>query len=247
VYCVAALLALLWWFDRPWLAMGVAVVGVFAKETIALVISAAALAACVQPRERRRRAWLTAALISWLAILGFHAVMDASAGWSERGSGSADLLGGAWLGRWIADTTLTWPARLLYLFIPFGFAWLYAALGSRDAPRRLQSLAFGSLLTIPLLVYVQTPERALATASFVIVPLAATYLSGVAPMLALSAAITNGLLTTRVGLTTAWLPPLPYLFILAGSVAAVAIVMGALRSRDSSTVLLASSRITSPR
>jgi hypothetical protein len=249
VYLLAALLALLWWWDRPWLAMGVAVVGVFAKETIALVISAAALAAFFQPTERRRRSWLIAALVSWLAILVFHGVMDASAGWSERGSASANVFGGSWLGLWLSDSTLTWSARLLYLFIPFGFAWLYAVLGFGGAPRRLRSLALGSLLTIPVLVYVQTPERALATASFVVIPLAAIYLSGSSPLLGLAAAISNGLLTARVGLTTAWLPPLPYLLILAGTVAAVTIVSGALRSRalSTSTVLLASSRITSPR
>jgi hypothetical protein len=246
VYLVAACLAVLWWVDQPWLAMLVAVVGVFAKETIALVMTSTALAACFEPRGRHRRPWLLGALAAWLAVLGFHAFMDVFAGWTERGSGSANILGGAWLALWLADTTLTTSSRLLYLFVPFGFGWLYAVLGLPEAPRRLRTLALGALLTIPALVYVQTPERALATASFVVIPLAAVYLSRVPASLALAAAATNGLLTARVGLSTAWLPPIPYLLILAGSVAALTIVSGVLRSRDSSTTL-ASLRITSSR
>jgi hypothetical protein len=245
VYLLAACLAVLWWLDRPWLATAVGVIGVFAKETVALEMTATALAACVQPRGRRRP-WLIGALVAWVVVIGFHAVMDAFAGWSEQGSGSADLVGGAWLARWLADSTLTTSSRLLYLFIPFGFAWLYAAFGAPGAPRRLQSLALGALLTIPALIYVQTPERALATASFIVVPLAALYLSRAPAVLALSAAATNALLTARVGLSTSWLFPIPYLLILAGAVAAVTIVSGAVRSRGSSTTL-ASLRITSSR
>ena len=245
VYLLAACLAVLWWLDRPWLAMLVAIVGVFVKETVALVMTAAALAACIQSRSRRRP-WLTGALAAWLVVLGFHVFMDTFAGWTEQGSGSADLLGGAWLARWLADTTLTTSSRLLYLFIPFGFAWLYAVLGTPGAPRRLGSLAIGALLTIPALVYVQTPERALATASFIVIPLAALFLSRTPAFLALAAAVTNGLLTARVGLSTAWLLPIPYLLILAGSVAALTMVSVALRSRGSSTTL-ASLRITSSR
>jgi hypothetical protein len=245
VYLVAACLALLWWLDRPWLAMLVAVVGVFAKETVAVVMTAAALAACFHGRGRRRP-WLVGALAVWLVVLGFHAVMDTFGGWTEQGSGSTDLLGGAWLTRWLADTTLTFSSRLLYLFIPFGFAWLYAVLGAPAAPHRLRSLALGALLTIPALAYVQTPERALATFSFVVIPLAALFLGRTPTLLALAAAVTNGLLTARVGLSSDWLPPTPYLLILAGSVAALTIVSVALRSRDSSTTL-ASLRITSSR
>ncbi len=246
VYLLAACLAVLWWLDRPWLAMLLAVAGVFAKETVALVMTAVALAACVQPRARRRP-WLIGALAAWVVVIGFHVFMDAFAGWTEQGSGSVDLLGGAWLARWLADSTLTTSSRLLYLFIPFGFAWLYAALGAGRAPRRLQSLALGALLTVPALVYVQTPERALATASFIVIPLAALYLGRASAALALAAAATNALLTARVGLSTAWLPPIPYLLVLAGSVAALTIVSDVLRSRGSSSTMLASLRITSSR
>ena len=69
VYLLAACLAVLWWLDRPWLAMLLAVAGVFAKETVALVMTAVALAACVQPRARRRP-WLIGALAAWVVVIG---------------------------------------------------------------------------------------------------------------------------------------------------------------------------------
>jgi hypothetical protein len=160
-----------------------------------------------------------AALI-WALVLGFHLLMDRLLGWSEAGSGSADLLDGSWLGRWLTDPTLTVQAHLFYAFIPFGFGWLFAVLGARRAPERLRGLAAGYLIVLPALVYVQTVERALATAAFVVVPLAALFLAELPMPLSLAAAVANGLLTARVGLSTGWLPSVPILFALAAVAAA---------------------------
>ena len=44
-------------------------------HAIALVITATAIAACVQPRAQRQP-WIVAALVTWLVLLGFHAYMD---------------------------------------------------------------------------------------------------------------------------------------------------------------------------
>jgi hypothetical protein len=245
VFLAAALIALAWLRDQPVIALIVALVGVFAKETVALVVTAASLAATV--RNWRRGAWLCVAGATWLIVVGFHLAMNRLAGWSEAGSGSSDLLGGAWLGRWLADATLTPAARVLYVFIPFGFAWLYALLGVRWAPQRLQMLALGAAIVLPPLVYVQTVERALGTAAFVVVPLAALFLARGPLPLAIAAATTNGLLTARVGLSSEWLPPLPYLLALATIVGAATIVR-VLRVEGSSAIAaLGSSRATSSR
>jgi len=241
VYLVASLVALCWVRGWPVRALLIGLVGVFAKETVALVMSVPALAVCLSGRPRRRYAWISAAVATWLGLLGFHAVMDLFEGWSERGSASADLLGGAFLARWLSDATLNSSARLLYIFIPFGFAWLYAALGLRHAPERLRVLAFAAVVLLPGLVYVQTVERALATASFVVVPLAALFLARSPILLGLAAALTNGLLTARVGLSTAWLPPVPYLLILAGTLAAVTILREWSDPRARSSVPIGSS------
>jgi hypothetical protein len=247
VMCIGAMLALCWWYDRPFLALGIGLVGVFVKETVALLVSIAALAACLYPQAGSRKRWLSVALVTWLVLFAFHASMDLFAGWSEAGSGSADLIHGGWLFRWLTDPTLTPATRALYLFIPFGFAWLYAGLGARYAPQRLRVLGLASLLLLPLLVYVQTPERALVTASFIVIPLAAIYLARLPLALGLTAAITNGLLTARVGLSTSSLPPLGYLLIVAGLVAAVAIAYGALGSGLIARFSLPSSRVSSLR
>jgi hypothetical protein len=188
-----------------------------------------------------------AAVSAGVAVLGFHLAMNQLAGWSEVGSGSADVAGGAWLGRWLADSTLTPWARLFYLFIPFGFAWLFAVLGVWRSPERLKALATGALIVLPWLVIVQTPERALGNACFVVVPLAAIFLSRVPIGLGLVAAITNGLLTARVGLSTASLPPVPYLLVLAAIVAGATIARALSSSRSGSVTLLSSPRMTSSR
>ncbi len=90
--------------------------------------------------------------------------------------------------------------------MPFGFAWLYGLAGFRFAPDCLRALALGSILPILALVYVQTPERALGNAFFVVVPLAVVFLARLPLAVAVPAAVTNGLLTAKVGLSAAWLP-----------------------------------------
>ena len=107
VYLLAAVLAMLWWFDRPVMAIGVALVGVFAKEAVALVISTMALATLNRHTASRRAAWIVAAAAAWIVLLGFHAVMDVFFGWTESDSASANVLNGGFLRRWLADPTLT--------------------------------------------------------------------------------------------------------------------------------------------
>ena len=245
VYALGAALALCWLLERPFLAALIALVGVFAKETVALVLATLALAAFVRPKSARRYMWLTAAVLTCLVVVAFHSAMDAFFGWSEAGSASGDLLGGSWLRLWLSDPTLTASARLLYLFIPFGFGWLWAALGFRLVPDRLRSLAVASVPMAVILVYVQTPERALAVLSYVVVPLAATYLGRLPLSLGLAAALTNGLLTMRVGLATEQLAPVSYLLIVAVCVAAAIIVRAGIASRPLSGMAVGSSRTTS--
>ncbi|HLZ30402.1 MAG TPA: hypothetical protein VKV73_24035 [Chloroflexota bacterium] len=245
VFLAAALIALAWLRSWPLMALVVGLVGVFAKETVAVVLTAAALAAWFHRRHASPVEWFVAAGLTWLVVLGWHLGLDRLAGDSAAGSGSADLAGGAWLGRWLADTTLTPSTRLLYVFIPFAFAWLYAPLAIPHAPMRLRYLALGALIALPGLIYVQTMERALSTAAFVVVPLAAIFLGRLPPALGIAAAVTNGLLTARVGLSTAWLPPVPYLLALAAIVAVVAIARGLAGARLASTATFSASRVAS--
>jgi hypothetical protein len=77
----------------------------------------------------------------------------------------------------------------------------------------LRRLAFGAAIPFLALCYVQTPERALANAFFVVVPLAAGYLARAPFGLALLAALVNGLVTAKVGSSTPWLPSSQYFVI----------------------------------
>lgn len=110
------------------------------------------------------------------------------------------------------------------VFAPFGFAWLFAALGYRHAAPAVRQLTVGAALPILMLVYVQTPERALGNAFVVVVPLAAAFLAQVPPIAAWAAAIASGLATARIGLSTDLLPSSSVLIVVGGIAAVWAIV-----------------------
>jgi MFS family permease len=238
VFLAGALLTLAWLSDRPWLALAVAVPGVFAKETVALISVALALAALAPPRLARWRAWVGQSLAAGVVLLAFHLAMDTLAGWSIGASPAADLAGGSWLGLWIRSQQ---PAQAVFLvFIPFGFAWLFAALGLRGAPDRLRRLGLGLVGPLLALVYVQNVERALGNAFVVVIPAAVVFLSSLPFWLALLAALANGLLTARVGLSTGWLPSTPLLLLVAGAAAAWTVLRGRPRLRPAAAATLLS-------
>jgi hypothetical protein len=237
VFLVAAAISWLWFRDRPLVALAIAAVSVFGKETVA-VIAAAAACGAVAARRPSWRAWAAQTIVPLVLVLGFHWVMETYVGWSVERNQAAKFLEGSWIAVWLAN--MDSPRRIaLLLFIPFGFAWLYAWAGYRWAPRPLRSLALGTLLPVLALNYVQNPERALGNAFFVIAPLAAILLSRVPVPLAFFAAIANGLLTTKVGLSTAWLPSSSLLII----PAAVSAIWALWRGWLSKGALEGSSRI----
>jgi hypothetical protein len=218
VFLAGALLVWAWLADRPLVALAVGVVGVFAKETVALFSFGLAIASLLPPR-RPGWGWVSQTVATGTVLLVFHLVMDTWAGWSFAASPAADLTGGSWLGLWIRSQP---PAQALFLvFIPFGFAWLFAALGLRSAPDAVRRLALGLVGPLLLLVYVQNVERALGNAFLVVIPASVVFLSGVPFGLALLAVVANGLLTARVGLSTPWLPATPALLLAAGAAAAL--------------------------
>ena len=204
VFLVASVLAWLWFRDRPFIALALGAVGVFGKETVAVIGACLACGALVA-RRSNWKAWMVQAAVPLLVVLGFHWVMETFVGWSVERNQATKFLEGSWLAVWIAN--MDSPRRIaLLLFIPFGFAWIFAAAGFRHAPRPLRSLALGTLLPVLALNYVQNPERALGNAFFVIAPLAAILLARVPVWLGFVTAIANGLLTAKVGLSTEWLP-----------------------------------------
>lgn len=205
VFVFAALLTLCWMRGWPIAALALAAIGVFAKETVALVALAPAAAAVLGRERPSWRAWLAPAVCAWTILLGFHWYMDTYAGWGITKNPAAQFARGSWLVLWWNNNPF--PLRkALMLFSAFGFGWLYALAGYGSAVSRLRLLALGTVVPILALAYVQTPERALANAFFVVVPLAAILLSRVPPLVAWSAAMANGALTVKIGLSTTWLP-----------------------------------------
>lgn len=221
VFLVAALTLYLWLLDRTLAMAMMASVAVFAKETVALIASVPAIAVMLTDRIARWRWWIPAAL-AWSVLLSFHWYMDTYAGWTVRQSPSSNLMSGAWLILWWRGNP-SLVSKAMLLFAPFGFGWLFAVLGYRYATPAIRALALGAVLPIAALAYVQTPERALGNAFFVIVPLAAAFLSRVPALPAWTAAITNGLITAKIGLSTSLLPSSTMLVIPASLGAAWAI------------------------
>jgi hypothetical protein len=206
IFLVAALVLYCWLIDRSFAVALMAIVFVFAKETTALIVSAPALAAIVFARVRPAWwRWLVPAALAWLTLLGFHWYMDTYAGWGISKNAAANFSTGSWLAIWWKNNPSI-AHKALMVFSPFGFAWIFAALGYRHASPAIRQLTIGAMLPMLALVYVQTPERALGNAFFVIVPLAAAFLAQVPPAAAIAAAVTNGLVTARIGLSTEVLP-----------------------------------------
>jgi hypothetical protein len=210
VFAIAALIGWCWLADRWRPALMAGMIGVFAKETVALVSASCLLGALARERTTWR-AWVGSSLAVCLTLAALHLVMS-SYGWNMRNNPAAEFGHGSWLALWWRNNPFL-IRKLYLLFVPFGFAWLFAALALPATDRRLRRLALGAVAPMLALCYIQTPERALSNAFFVIVPLATLFLMRAPFWLALAAAVANGAVTARVGSSSTWLPASSYLMI----------------------------------
>jgi hypothetical protein len=205
VFLIAALVLYLWIQDRALTIAAMAAVGVFAKETVALIASAPAIAVVFWNDRQSRWRWILPAVLAWSVLLGFHWYMDTYAGWGISRNAASNFSTGSWLAIWWKNNP-SLAHKALMIFAPFGFGWVFAAFGYRHASRPVKQLAVGAVLPMLALVYVQTPERALGNAFFVIIPMAAAFLAQIPAAPAWAAAMTNALVTARIGLTSELLP-----------------------------------------
>lgn len=227
VFVVLATIAWCWMTNRWVLALAFGSLGVLAKETVALINAAAALAALLARHRPGHRLWIAQGVVVAAGLFGFHWVTDTYLGWNMSTNVASRFEDGSWLRLWWVNN----PGllrKLFFLFKTFGFAWLYAAIAFSTAPRELRQLAIGAFLPFLALNYVQNPERALATTFFVIVPLAVQTLGRVPMAIGLTAAISNSAFTTKVGTSSEWLPPSRYL-LAAAAVGAVWVLWSLLR------------------
>lgn len=218
VFVFAALLTWCWVHDRWRLAIGVAALGVFAKETVALVAGAIAIAALI----RRQPRWLLPAVASGLVLGAFHLVSRTWLGWEIASNPAAQLSHGSWIGLWWRNNPFV-ERKIYMIFATFGFAWIFAALGWRIASAPWRALAIGTIPPMLLLMVAQTPERAISNAFYVVIPLAAV-LAARAPVLVSGAAIgLNALVTAKAGTSSIWLPSAKWTLIPAAIAAAILI------------------------
>jgi hypothetical protein len=205
IYLLGALFALAWFANKVGLAFALGSIGVFVKQTAVLVAAAPAIAALLYPGIVRRKAWVAQGLYAAVLLVAFYVVMDRFNDWPmTSNSPSANFLGGGWLIRWLEEEGPR--LAIFYTFAPYGLGWLYAALGFRHAPRQAKALALGAIPAMLALIYVQTTERAIGNFFFAVVPLIVVYLVRLPRPLAFLAALSNGLFTAKVGLSTVWLP-----------------------------------------
>jgi hypothetical protein len=211
VFVFAALLVWCWIRDRVAMAIALAAIGIFAKETVALIAGVLAIAALIERRpfdfaqgKPGRMRWLAPVAVSGMMLLAFHAISRAWLGWQIQSNPAAQLEHGSWIGLWFRNNP-SHVHKLYMLFSTFGFVWLFAALGWKTAARQWRVLSVALVGPMLFLMVIQTPERALGNAFFVVAPLAAVYAAR-EPTAGWAAVIVNALITAKAGTSSALVP-----------------------------------------
>ena len=220
VFLIAALLTWCWVRDRPWPAVALATIGIFAKETVALVAISIAIAAYFARRPGWAR-WLLPAIGSVTVLAAFHLISRVWLNWEIASNAATQAQHGWWIGLWWQNNPFM-DRKIYMLFATFGLVWVFAVLGSRNAPSEWRGLAIGTLCALAPLLIVQTPERAIGNAFYVVIPLAA-FFAVRAPLMGSIAIGLNALVTAKAGTSSVWLPSARWVLIPA-AIAALLVV-----------------------
>jgi hypothetical protein len=221
VFVIAALLTWCWITNRPWHALALCVIGVFAKETVALLAGVLGLAALIERPPQWRR-WLFPVVASGVLLASFHIASRLWLNWQIASNPAAQLSHGSWFGLWWRNNPLI-ERKAYMVFGTYGFAWIFAWMGWRLAPRPWRALAVATAPAMLFLMIIQTPERALGNAFFVLVPLAVVFASR-SPALGSVALGLNAVITAKAGTSSAWLPSAKWTLIPAALAAAFFVV-----------------------
>jgi hypothetical protein len=228
VFLIAALLTWCWVHDRVGPAVALSTIGIFAKETVALVTIAIALAAIIARLPGWRR-WLIPAAASITLLAAFHVISRVVLNWEIASNPAAHISQGSWLGLWWRNNPFI-ERKVYMIFATFGFGWIFAALGWRLATPAWRALAIATIPAMAALIVVQTPERALGNAFVAVIPLAALFAVR-APALGWVAIALNALITAKAGSSSPWLPSARITLILAAAAAIALVVVGMGRGR----------------
>jgi hypothetical protein len=232
VYVFAALLTWCWITNRVNAAILLGAIGIFAKETVALLTLCLAIAAAIERREGWQR-WLLPLAVSGALLATLHIVSRVWLNWEIASNPAAQLSHGSWLGLWWRNNPFL-DRKLYMVFATFGFLWVLAAAAWRVAPPPWRALALGSIAPMLALTIAQTPERAISNAFFVVVPLGAA-LAARWPALGTLAIGLNALVTAKAGTSSALLPSGRWLLLPAAIAAAAVIMRGGLPASRSAS------------
>ena len=221
VFVFTAALVWCWIRDRVASAIALAAIGIFAKETVALIAGVLAIAALIERKPGWIR-WLLPVAISGAVLIAFHVISRLWLGWQIQSNPAAQLEHGSWIGLWFRNNP-SHAHKLYMLFSTFGFVWLFALLGWRTAERHWRVLALELVAPMLFLMVIQTPERALGNMFFVVAPLAAAYVAR-EPLTGWTAVILNALMTAKAGTSSVWLPSARWTLIPAAVAAGIVII-----------------------
>lgn len=229
VFLFAALLTWCWITNRLGLAIALSAIGIFAKETVAIVAASIALAAIIERRDGWK-AWLLPAVAATTVLAAFHVISRVWLNWEIASNPAAQLDHGSWIGLWWRNNPFV-ERKIYMLFATFGFGWIFAAASWRIASPSFRALALGTIAPMAVLMIAQTPERALGNAFYAVIPLA-VMLPARVPALASIAIILNGLLTAKAGSSAVLLPSAKWTLIPA-AIAAGLVIWNARKSASS--------------
>ena len=225
VFVIAAVLTWCWITNRPWHALAICVIGVFAKETVALLAGVLALASLIERPPHWQR-WLAPVMASGMVLAAFHIASRLWLNWDIRRNPAAQMSHGSWLGLWWRNNPFI-ERKAYMVFSTYGFAWVLALLGWRTASRPWRALALATIPAMLFLMVIQTPERALGNAFFVVIPLA-VFFALRSPALAAIAFGLNALITAKAGTSSVYLPSAKWT-LLPAAIAAALLIMRARR------------------
>ena len=146
------------------------------------------------------------AALAWPVLLGFHWYMDTYAGWGISKNAAASFETGSWLAIWWRINP-SLAKKALMLFAPFGFAWaIRDRAGIAMRPGRSSNLRPARFCPCSPSSTCRRLNARWAMRSLSSSRLAAAFLAQVPRTAAWAAAITNGLVTARMGLSSELLP-----------------------------------------
>lgn len=207
---------------RTFAAGALATVGVFAKEFAAAPLYIAAAASAWTGDRSAFLKRMALAVTVTLIWVGLQILLMSAFGYSYNANPSSRVLSGGYAWYWLEHVTFQTGA--FALFGTFGALNLLLPFGWRHTPAPLRALAVGAIPALFAFAYVATPERALWNFYFLAIPIAATALARLPPILQWGFVACYLIANLRIGAQISEVPASRYALAASLLIAAAAIV-----------------------